>query len=811
MRYRTLLLPCFFRSVLFILLFLTQTGDCFSQYWLPLGPDQRKSVDFNNQTVFNLFNRNDSIYAAVRNQYNTCLMIKKFNGISWDTVGTPFLTGLNNLYTGPAYAIITLDKGYTPYVAYPDQSQAVLGGFKPTVKKLVNGQWQTVGQAGIGQHAATVFGLEIDSSGTPYLLFNTLYDQKPNVLKFDGSSWDTVAAPSFSPNTVSNAILKLDPQGIPYVAYLGGGNVLSVVRLVNNTWSPVGTLPALSAASSNSLSVNFKTDGFPIIAVKSSTSILVLDFDGSSWNALPSLPNGAQNTIYLTLDTSNLPYVMVGGYVRKFDGISWNIVGSSPGQPTSSGALEVFGNDIIIANQNKIKKYNGSYWSLVGRYGYSSGRIETNKIAISSSGLLYSAFKDYENGGKLTVEKYVNGTWTYIGLPGFTTDSANNLCFAAGNNDTMFVAYTAAGFNGKGHVLRYDGSSWLELGSGTNTVSAANITDLSLTTDTAGIPLLAFVDPSYFNACHVRKFENGTWTSVGGGVMNTPPAVGLTLRVGPDNTIYLLNTTYLARFTGSTWQTVGNYGGSADKPDLRIDRNGTPYIVYNRFIHYGGLVNYYATDFVVKFDGGNWINLGSGSGGINGLPYNNGSPQRDVFAFKLAIDTAGRLFLASSVTNQYSSTPTQIAIRTFNGTTWDSINTVNNGWWGFYFPQYDFQLEAGNDYLFFAYDDDNAYLLGLPLPLWPLGLPNVVTSSSNVSLYPNPTRHSLTIFSAGLNANLLTIKIIDNVGKVVKRETVFCTNGVIKTKVNIESLPAGSYLILINGEHEIRVGRFIKE
>jgi|GEM_PF-4770812 len=809
MQILSLIPGCFIRTVLVTLIIFVQTGVGFGQSWQPLGPDQRNANEFNKQTIFRLFDRNDTIYASVRGERNNSLLIKRYNGTTWDIVGTPFYTGLDAPYTGPAYAIITLDKGYTQYVAYPDPGQQVLGGFKPTVKKLVNGQWQTVGQPGIGLHAASVYGLEIDSFGTPYLLFNTNYDQKPTVMKFDGTAWVTVGAPSFTVSSVANPILELDPAGVPYVAYLEGGsaNNVSVQSFVNNAWSPVGVLSGLSAASSNALSMTIKNDGFPVITFKS-TSFTVMEFDGTNWTTLPSPGNLPGYTSYLTVDAANMPYLLAGGYVRKFDGTAWNILGNNTGQPISSGALVMVGNQPVVANHDRVRKFDGTYWTLVGPYGYSPGLIKTNKIAISSSGVVFSAFKDYEHGGKLTVMNYVNGSWSIVGVPGFTADSVDIVDIAAGKNDTMFVLYTTAGVVKKPVVIRYDGVSWVELGSGTNTVSSAELTDVSLTTDTSGMPLVAFVDPTYFDACHVRKFENGTWTSVGGGVMNTPPATLLTLRVAPDNTIYLLNNSYLAKFAGNTWQTVGNYGGSGYKPDLRIDRHGTPYIAYTRFIHFGNLVSYYSADYVVKFDGITWIKLGANSSGINGRPWINGVSQYDVNGISLAIDSSDRLYLASAV--DHTLTPTQIAIKTFDGADWISVNHAWNGWSGFYFPETDFQLEAGNNFLFFAYGAGDAYLLGLPFPLLFLSVPEVGSPASNISLYPNPATNAITIASAGLDANNVTIDIVDNTGKIVQRETSVSHNGVIEKTLNVEALASGSYLILIKGEQERRVGKFIK-
>ena len=288
--------------------------------------------------------------------------------------------------------------------------------------------------------------------------------------------------------------------------------------------------------------------------------------------------------------------------------------------------------------------------------------------------------------------------------------------------------------------------------------------------------------------------------------MNTAAATGLTLRVAPDNTIYLLTHLYLAKFVGGTWQTVGNYGGSYGKTDLRIDQNGTPYIAYVRNVKFGNLVHYHSQDYVVKFDGVNWVDLGGGPYGINAS-----HPDANIYFLSLAIDTTDRLYLASYIEDDYGVVQPWVVIKTFNGTEWGRINAAWHGWSGFNFPQSDFQLEAANDHLYFAYDDGNAYLLGIPLPLLFLNVPETTTSAEHISLYPNPATNSLTISSTGLDAKHVTIEIIDVIGRVAMRTTGLCSNGVINQKLNTESLRPGSYLIVIKGEQERRVGKIIKE
>ncbi|KLU59000.1 N-acetylmuramoyl-L-alanine amidase LytC precursor [Peptococcaceae bacterium CEB3] len=81
----------------------------------------------------------------------------------WQTVGSAgFSAG------GAHYTSIAIDSSGTPYAVYQDEGNS----YKATVMKYAEGSWQTVGNAGFSADKANYTSMAIDSSGTPYVVYS---------------------------------------------------------------------------------------------------------------------------------------------------------------------------------------------------------------------------------------------------------------------------------------------------------------------------------------------------------------------------------------------------------------------------------------------------------------------------------------------------------------------------------------------------------------------------------------------------------------------------------------------------------------
>jgi len=90
----------------------------------------------------------------------------------------------------------------------------------------------------------------------------------------------------------------------------------------------------------------------------------------------------------------------------------------------------------------------------------------------------------------------------------------------------------------------------------------------------------------------------------------------------------------------------------------------------------------------------------------------------------------------------------------------------------------------------------------------PTGMKNTIVESS-FTLYPNPASDQLTIHSSSFNRNeTITASIMNMLGETLKDEKINWHN---EESINIKSLPAGIYVLLLKFENYSIVKKFVKE
>lgn len=166
------------------------------------------------------------------------LMVKKYNGTSWETVGG-----------GPAaisgsYLHVAAGKDNTPFIVYADP--------KVRVRKLNGTVWEELGAAGVSEENGIFTDIAFDSEGDPYVVYaDGAKGNKATVKKWSGSEWKTLGEAGFSPGAASGTHIAIYSRGsthIPYVVYRdqGNGNRATVMKHTGTKWMPVGN-PGFSA------------------------------------------------------------------------------------------------------------------------------------------------------------------------------------------------------------------------------------------------------------------------------------------------------------------------------------------------------------------------------------------------------------------------------------------------------------------------------------------------------------------------------------------------------------------------------------
>src|SRR6056297_762732 len=130
------------------------------------------------------------------------LMVMKFNGSSWEEVGTASLP-----YRGTA--------AYSPSLAFDSNGvlHVAFGTPKPEVWKYSDsGGWVQVGTTLSNEYADNRTALAFDSSDTPYVGYSSDSGHPATVMQYSGSSWVNFGAEDFTTRSVSDVQLAVDQQ-----------------------------------------------------------------------------------------------------------------------------------------------------------------------------------------------------------------------------------------------------------------------------------------------------------------------------------------------------------------------------------------------------------------------------------------------------------------------------------------------------------------------------------------------------------------------------------------------------------------------
>lgn len=566
------------------------------------------------------------VYQIPGNYYNDRVEVKKFDGNSWERVGSlhfPFASPDKAEYTS-----IAIDSSGTPYIIYRDEGDSN----KASVRKFNGSVWVDVGQRGFSSGAVRFTDIAIGPGGELYAAYQ---DEDQNdritVKKFNGVQWETLGSAGFSGGKTLIICIEVDAMGIPYVAYRqGNGNNIHayVKKFVGGNWMDVG-LNGLAAVKTDDLSLALDSSGTPYLAVRSlgETQISVRKFEAGAWVVVGPTKfsaNGISNPKML-IGPSQEPYVAYTDLatgratVKKLQGNTWSTLGGENfAEGADHTALSFSSAGVLYAaysvgsfeNHSLVKKFNGSEWDSVGPDRIrSQGKVA---LAVNAMGIPYVAFGDRTASDKVSVQRFNGSVWEYVGNSGFSEQHTFKLSLAF---DSLGIPYVAYLYNDPIYsyhvkVKKYTGSSWDEVAS--LDFIAVLTTQLSMLIDQNGDLILVY---SYQSASaptyrvRVLQFQGGTWHNLGSIFTDaTDPSAAL----GPDNILHLayrdaaIDKVRVKKYTGGSWTDVGTPGFSAgdiENIQLAIGPSGVPFVGYKDLANAEKLS-------VQKWDGITWEYVG---------------------------------------------------------------------------------------------------------------------------------------------------------------------------------------------------------
>jgi hypothetical protein len=513
---------------------------------------------------------------------NNKATVKKFNGNSWVNVGNAgFSAGAVN------YTTIVTDITGVPYVGYSD----FLNNSKATVMKYNGSSWVNVGSLGNNTTFSNV--LSIDQNGFLYMAFYENYynnKRRYNVMKFNGNNWLYLGDRGISEVSSINISNAVDSSGITYIAYSDDADSMkaSVKKFNGSSWVYVG-YQGFSTSKAEYVSIAISPSGTPYVVYRETANggkATVKKFNGNSWVNVGNsgLANGfATESTSIAIDSSGTPYVAYTeyttgnrrAYVEKYNGSNWVTVGNNFASDTYYKGLNpqiainnsgtpyiIYNNGEAYANKKLVcKKFNGSFWELIGNSNFSYAGGYKNSIAIDENGTSYIAYVSLDSG--LMVKKNIGNNWINVGnVLNNTFGGINYLKIAIGNNGNPYISYvdiTNSTDNvSKGIVKKFNGSSWENVG--LNNITAGIAYCLSFTIDKNNFLYVAYGSCGF---SWVKKFSQCINPTIGGVVSaNQSICLGST-------PVMLSNTQNSSGFMGSQvyrWQksTISDTSGFSD-------------------------------------------------------------------------------------------------------------------------------------------------------------------------------------------------------------------------------------------------------
>jgi uncharacterized protein YjdB len=435
-----------------------------------------------------------------------------------------------------------------------------------------------------------------------------------------------------------------------------------------------------------------------------------------------ALITGDTSLADMILDANGNPYIAylsTGIQIQFNDGTGWERLNSTGF--TNLGrqvrlALDTNG-DLYLASVNVISdaievyRLDGTNWTSIGQAGISFPVPGLFDMKFSPSGILHIAYRDQDNGGKITLRELTNTGWEAIGTRGFTSGRASQINLEFSSTGTPFIAYRDEARQNKATVEYFDGTSWVLLGAG---VSSGQATYLDMEVDETGTPVLAYRDESTARAAVIR-FDGSFWTPLGpDAFVSSESANHIDLEMNSNGELHLLfgdqradSKITLLRFVeqSQTWSSVGEQGFSAGPPsainlnftstdqivigyrdqvlkgltvrrylgdrlwetigrpigvttfgspgsDMVLDSNGLPYVVYTDNLNFDRVK-------ARRFNGASWEPLGS-----DVLPFGIKAIESSI-----AINSQNIPFIATRETTSSS----RLTVSSFDGANWNNL------------------------------------------------------------------------------------------------------------------------------------------
>lgn len=218
-------------NILVSVVFCTSSLKVVAQEWVAVGPDDFKQASLGRAVFPNMALYNGVPYIAFRDGNRNNFVVRKYNGVFWESVGTPIIAIDDIEWTSIAF-----DGSGGLYVAHYDESS-----YAVTVHKFDGSNWTIIGVESFTTNVGSGYSFRVASDGTPYVSYFDNTHLNISVQKFNGLVWEFVGIP-IPLDSGGETEIAIDSNGIPYVVYTDGENLnkATVQKFNGSQWEIVG-------------------------------------------------------------------------------------------------------------------------------------------------------------------------------------------------------------------------------------------------------------------------------------------------------------------------------------------------------------------------------------------------------------------------------------------------------------------------------------------------------------------------------------------------------------------------------------------
>lgn len=361
------------------------------------------------------------------------------------------------------------------------------------------------------------------------------------------------------------------------------------------------------------------------------------------------------------------------------------------------------GEEVTVQVSQRDNELPGGAWEELGSNsagggGVSNTAADSGRPSITHSGNdLYLAWAETRNQqNDIYVRRWNGTTWAEVGGGSAAAGGISNTAgisqapwIEAAPDGSIYLAWhEAVGAGYEIYLRRWNGSAWIEVGgsaSGGGISDTATISQWpSVAIDSQGKVYVAWEEVTASDKeIFLRRWNGSAWEEVagsatGGGISNNTGDSGRPFLLVDSNDVPIVGWSdgssgdteiFVRRLAGGSWTEIGgsasgggvsNNTGDSRPPVLGVDSTGALFVTWPD--NSGGEFNI----FVRRWDGNNWIEVGSGSasgGGISGTNEVSLAPH-------IAIAPDDTVYV---IWYERLGTNTDILIRRWTGTFWGEV------------------------------------------------------------------------------------------------------------------------------------------